>query len=143
MPVAVPPSGSSASRGSTDSSRSTPSRTCWAYPPNSWPSVTGVASIRWVRPLLTTAANSVSLRRSWPSSLRSAGIRSLTTAYAAAMWMDDGNTSLDDCEALTWSLGWTGLPYRSLASVAMTSLAFMLLDVPEPVWKTSIGKWSS
>ncbi len=25
----------------------------------------------------------------------------------------------------------------------MTSLAFMLLDVPEPVWKTSIGNWSS
>ena len=25
----------------------------------------------------------------------------------------------------------------------MTSLAFMLVDVPEPVWKMSIGKWSS
>ncbi len=25
----------------------------------------------------------------------------------------------------------------------MTSLAFMFEDVPEPVWKTSTGKWSS
>jgi hypothetical protein len=25
----------------------------------------------------------------------------------------------------------------------MTSLVFMLLEVPEPVWKTSMGKWSS
>jgi hypothetical protein len=57
--------------------------------------------------------------------------------------MDDGNTSLLDCDALTWSLGCTGWPSFSAASVAMTSLTFMLLDVPDPVWNTSIGKWSS
>ena len=39
----------------------------------------------------------------------------------------------------TWSLAWTSLP----ASDAMTSLAFMFDEVPEPVWKTSIGNWSS
>ena len=39
----------------------------------------------------------------------------------------------------TWSLGWTPSPAR----LAMTSLAFMLVEVPEPVWKTSIGNWSS
>src|SRR5262245_6796436 len=39
----------------------------------------------------------------------------------------------------TWSLGWTPSP----ASVAMTSFAFMFELVPEPVWKTSIGNWSS
>ena len=50
VPTAVPPSGSSASRGSADSSRSTPYCTCASYPENSWPRVTGVASIRWVRP---------------------------------------------------------------------------------------------
>ncbi len=59
------------------------------------------------------------------------------------MWMEEGKTSLDDCEALTWSLGCTSRPSLSVASVAITSLTFMLLDVPEPVWKTSIGKWSS
>ena len=30
-----------------------------------------------------------------------------------------------------------------MARLAITSLAFMFDDVPEPVWKTSIGKWSS
>ncbi len=39
----------------------------------------------------------------------------------------------------TWSLGCAPSP----ASVAMTSLAFMFDEVPEPVWKTSIGNWSS
>ena len=40
---------------------------------------------------------------------------------------------------LTWSLGWAPSPAR----LAITSLAFMFDDVPEPVWKTSIGNWSS
>lgn len=65
------------------------------------------------------------------------------TAPVAATWMAVGNTSLLDCEALTWSLGWTCWPVRSEARVARTSLVFMLLDVPEPVWKTSMGKCSS
>ena len=57
--------------------------------------------------------------------------------------MADGNTSFDDCEALTSSLGWTVRPSRSPASRAMTSLAFMFELVPEPVWNTSTGNWSS
>jgi len=40
---------------------------------------------------------------------------------------------------LTSSFGCTSSP----ASVAMTSLAFVFDEVPEPVWKTSIGNWSS
>ena len=40
---------------------------------------------------------------------------------------------------LTWSLGWAPSPAR----LAITSLAFMFDEVPEPVWKTSIGNWSS
>ena len=40
---------------------------------------------------------------------------------------------------MTSSFGWTSAPAR----VAMTSLAFMFDEVPEPVWKTSIGNWSS
>ena len=46
VPTAVPPSGSSATRGRTARIRSPPYRTCAAYPPNSWPRVTGVASMR-------------------------------------------------------------------------------------------------
>ena len=40
---------------------------------------------------------------------------------------------------LTSSFAWTSSP----ASVASTSFAFMFELVPEPVWKTSIGNWSS
>ena len=60
-----------------------------------------------------------------------------------------GITSFDDWPALTWSLGWTGSrepsspPSISMARFEMTSLAFMLVDVPEPVWKTSTTNWSS
>ena len=39
----------------------------------------------------------------------------------------------------TWSFACTSSPAR----LAMTSLAFMFEEVPEPVWKTSIGNWSS
>ncbi len=59
------------------------------------------------------------------------------------MWMEDGKTSLDDCEAFTWSLGWTSRPRRSEARVASTSLVFMFDEVPDPVWNTSTGKCSS
>ena len=59
------------------------------------------------------------------------------------MWIAEGNTSFEDCDALTWSLGCTSWSSRRLARVAMTSLAFMLLDVPDPVWNTSIGKCAS
>ncbi len=64
------------------------------------------------------------------------------TASEAATWIAVGNVSLDDCEALTWSLGCTSTPARC-AREAMTSLAFMFELVPEPVWKTSMGNASS
>ena len=58
--------------------------------------------------------------------------------------MEDGNTSLEDWEAFTWSFGWTRRPpSRSLARLAITSFMFMLEEVPDPVWKMSIGNWLS
>ena len=54
-----------------------------------------------------------------------------------------GTVSLDDCEALTWSFGCTSAPVAAEARAAMTSLTFMFVEVPEPVWYTSIGNWSS
>ncbi len=57
--------------------------------------------------------------------------------------MADGKVSFDDCEALTWSFGWTGLPSRSVARVASTSLVFMFVEVPEPVWNVSMGNSAS
>ncbi len=60
-----------------------------------------------------------------------------------------GKVSLEDWPRLTWSLGWTGdllpsgAPRISLARFAITSLAFMLVWVPEPVCQTTSGKWSA
>ena len=68
---------------------------------------------------------------------------SLVADAVAATWIEVGKTSLDDWLAFTWSLGWTSRPSDFVASEASTSLVFMLLDVPEPVWNTSIGNWSS
>ena len=54
-----------------------------------------------------------------------------------------GITSLLLCPMLTWSLGCTLRASFCVAKVAITSLAFMLVLVPEPVWKMSNGKCAS
>ena len=76
------------------------------------------------------------------ASCSSAGTRSLVAATAAATWIEVGKVSLLDWLALTWSLGWISTP-ACAARVASTSFMFMLDDVPEPVWKTSIGNAST
>ena len=54
-----------------------------------------------------------------------------------------GMTSLDDWLLLTWSFGWTGVlepttpPAIWMARLEITSLVFMLVEVPDPVWKMS------
>ena len=53
-----------------------------------------------------------------------------------------GKVSFEDCDMFTWSFGWTGVldpsspPAISIARFEMTSFAFMLLWVPEPVCHT-------
>ena len=69
-------------------------------------------------------------------------------AISAARWMAVGITSLDDWPMFTWSLGWTRRSPRPppriwVARLAMTSLALVLVEVPEPVWKMSSTKCSS
>ena len=99
-----------------------------------------MASIRWVRPILSTSWNSSAFGLSEACSFSIAGIRSSLTATPAAMCIAVGKVSLDDCPWLTWSLGWTGsfepmgLPASWEMRLAITSLAFMLVEVPEPVW---------
>jgi hypothetical protein len=88
---------------------------------------------------LTTLSKRLALRASEPSSCLSAGSSVFVASSSAARCTALGKTSLDDWPMFTWSLGCTALP----ASLAITSLAFMFDDVPEPVWKTSIGNWSS
>src|SRR5699024_11770843 len=105
-------------------------------------SVTGVASIKWVRPDFTTEANSLDLRSRASASWVSAGCKSLTNALVTATCTDGGNTSLDDCEALTWSLGCTAGADSAacsawLASLASTPLGFVCDEGPEPAGQKS------
>ena len=65
------------------------------------------------------------------------------------MCMAVGKVSLDDCDMLTSSFGCTGVfepitpPAISMARFEITSLAFMLVCVPEPVCQMRSGKWAS
>ena len=59
-----------------------------------------------------------------------------------------GYMSLVDCPKLTWSFGLTYwyspflCPSLSSAMFAITSLAFMLVEVPAPPWMKSVTNWS-
>ena len=68
-------------------------------------------------------------------------MRSVTAASVAATWVAVGKVSLEDCPMFTSSFGWISTP-SCFASEAMTSLVFMFEEVPDPVWKTSIGNSS-
>ena len=76
------------------------------------------------------------------------GINLPFALIAIAICIADGNTSFVDCDLLTWSFGCTGFlvpffpPRISIALLAITSLTFILVCVPEPVCQTLRGKWS-
>ena len=74
VPVAVPPSGIMPRRGSVAFTRCVPRRTCAAYPANSWPRVTGTASMRCVRPAFTRPPNSLAFAAKDFSSASRAGM---------------------------------------------------------------------
>lgn len=112
---------------------------------NSWPRVRGVASWRCVRPILKTFSNYFSFF--WSSSLKRMrlGSRSSLILRTAAICITVGKLSLLDWLRLTWSLGCTNFsssfpPNNSVALLAITSFAFMLDWVPEPVCQTTKGK---
>ncbi len=119
---------------------------CETHPEISWPSVIGTASWRCVRPILTMPANSFALASSVSRSFRTAGTSRKRICSTAAMCMAVGKVSLEDWLLFTSSLGWTGVfepsvpPRISIARLAMTSLAFMLVCVPLPVCQTERGK---
>ena len=77
--------------------------------------------------------------------MRIAGVSTSSTCSTVAMCIAVGKVSLDDWLWLTSSLGWIGAfdpttPSASwIARFAITSLAFMLVCVPEPVWNTTSG----
>ena len=66
-----------------------------------------MASMRWVRPAFTTSANSSALRSSASARCSRAGTSSLDAAAARRRGSPSGTRRCCDCEALTWSFGWT------------------------------------
>ena len=116
-----------------------------AQPPNSCPKVSGTASCKCVRPILTTSWNSFALAAIASCTLRIAGISVFFTRSAAAMCIAAGNVSFDDCDMFTSSLGWIGFfdpispPAISMARFEMTSFTFMLVCVPLPVCQMRSG----
>ncbi len=146
VPTAVPPSASSNTWGSAASMRTIARSSCRTQPEISWPSVSGVASIKCVRPIFTIPAKAFSFSRNASRSRATAGISRSRASIAAATCMAVGNTSLDDCEQFTSSLGWIGFldpstpPASSIARFAITSFAFMFVCVPLPVCQMTSGK---
>ncbi len=99
----------------------------------------GTASWMWVRPILMIPSNSFSFFakawcRSWSSST------SFFPRSRVARWMPVGNASFVDWAMLTCEFGLMtsylpfGLPRSSRARFAITSFAFMLIEVPAPPW---------
>ena len=113
-----------------------------AQPPISCPSVSGVASCRCVRPILTRSMYRSDLARKHSRIFSSAGSTPFSTASTAATCSAVGNVSLLLWLRLTWSLGWIFRPKCSEARWAITSLTFMLLWVPLPVCQTLSGNSS-
>ena len=76
----------------------------YAYWSNSAPSVTGIASIRCVRPILTMPENFFALFCKEAISLLSElTVSSMLSKIATCMAV--GKVSLLDCDILTWSFG--------------------------------------
>jgi hypothetical protein len=73
VPTAVPPCASACSRGRQPCSARCRPRPATRHAPSSWPSVSGIASIRCVRPVLTTSPTSAALRARVSMSSFSAG----------------------------------------------------------------------
>ena len=105
VPTAVPPTASSRSDRIALSVRSTAFATWAAYPENSCPSVTGVASIKCVRPILMIGSNARAFASSAACKCSSAGRRFSLNATATLTCSAVGMMSLDDCPRFTSSLG--------------------------------------
>ena len=114
-------------------------------PLNSCPKVIGVASWRWVLPILNILSNALAFFDNSFFKIFKLGINSLITRLCAEICIAVGITSLLDWQRFTWSFGWilTFPLINLLAKVDMTSFAFILEEVPDPVWKISTMNSSS
>jgi len=106
---------------------------------HSWPTLSGAASCRWVRPILTTPSHCWAFPAIACCSEWTLGSRRSWISLTAAMFTAVGNVSLDDWPMLTSSLGWIGVlepsspPTSWMQRLLITSLTFMFDWVPEPV----------
>jgi hypothetical protein len=143
-----------ADRGAADRQRRTRFRlssmracafsSCADHAPNSCAKVSGIASIKCVRPVLTIlpsafARLSMVLRR-WRAP--AAGLCLAPARHHPHRGRDDVIAALAQVDVV---VGMDRQLARCAArpAWAMTSLAFMLLEVPEPVWYTSTGNCAS
>ena len=143
VPTAVPPRANSFSSGSAISSSFLSFSRDALQPLISCENVIGVASCKCVRPLFTMPSFSFSSVLKVSISLSRAGNTLSSIPTTAAMLIAVGKVSLDDCDIFISSLGWSSfLPAISLPLFAITSFAFILDCVPEPVCHTTRGKCS-
>src|SRR5208337_109292 len=87
VPTAVPPRASRYMPFSASSMRSRLSLSIPAYPDHSWPSVIGVASCMWVRPIFTMSFHSSAFAAMASRRPLTAGSNRLVTFTAEAMYM--------------------------------------------------------
>ncbi|CCK02452.1 Binding-protein-dependent transport systems inner membrane component [Cronobacter sakazakii 701] len=145
VPTAVPPSASSARCGRLLSICFRLCSSIATQPEISWPSVSGVASCRWVRPIFTISLNALALSLRVLCSTFSCGSSCSRSAITAATCIAVGKTSFELWLLFTSSFGCTlramprSPPRISLARFASTSFMFMLVWVPEPVCQIASG----
>ncbi len=96
VPIAVPPSASSARCGSVFLIAISAWSSIETYPESSWPRVIGVASIICVRPIFTTCAYSFDFESKTARSFSIPGIVVSIIILYPAICIAVGNTSLDD-----------------------------------------------
>ena len=149
VPTAVPPNASSNRSANANSILRISASNMYTYPENSWPRVSGTASMRCVLPILTIEENSCALASKESLRWWTEGSSWFVICSAEDMCIAVGNVSLLDCALFTWSFGWTGVllpnspPASSIALLAMTSFAFIFVWVPDPVCQILSGKCPS
>ena len=149
VPTAVPPCARKYNSFMASLTLCILSSICEWYPENSCPSVSGVASWRWVLPIFTIFLKFLTFFfNSLLNKIRD-GKSFLLVSIVIAICIAVGKTSLVDCDLFTWSLGCTGVldpffPFKSsIALFEITSFTFILVWVPDPVCHTFRGKLSS